>query len=363
MTDKFEKYAIQLKNEKLFETEELYQKNFNDYASIFQKHFLGICENITHLQQSGTLGEIAYLEYTLLYTNLLQKKETAEVRAYNGNWYLDNNQLTAGEFDFSPLFIKYRELWTDLFAARKRFAGAVASHEIKSFLLSCARSFYRYVIAVCRFSILPCIESELFQSINRTEKFEINIGEYMAYTEAVYKEDQTRTSMDALDWLSLHLEYEYAFEDFSELDFSKADLSGIDLRYSDLRRCQLKGTDFQDSMLSGARFCHASMEDADLRNCLMHEADFTGANLANARFTAARSHAGIAPEQSSWKSPGYRPVSFRNANLTNADFRNTNIKNADFTGALMAGALFQQKQLGRFKFSEEQMRDILQHVW
>lgn len=358
MIDKFEKYALQLKNQKLFEMEELYQKNFTDYVSIFQEHFLQLCKNIIQLQKTSTLGEISYLEYTLLYTNLLQKKETAEVRVYNDNWYFDSGQQIIGNFDFSHLFPKFRELWTELFAARKRFAGAVASHEIKSFLLSCAHSFYRYVISVCRFSILPCIESELFQSIQRAKKFEINIGEYMAYTEAVYKEDKTQTSKDALDWFSLRLEYEYAFEDFSGLDFSGTNLSEIDLRYSDLRNCKLANTDFQDSMLFGTRFCYSDMEDADLRYCLLHEADFTGANLANARFTAAKSYTGIAPERTSWKIPGYRPVSFRNANLTNADFKNAAIENADFTGAKMDGAMFYEEHASQLELSPEQMRQI-----
>lgn len=358
MIEKFQNYALQLKNQKLFEMEELYQKNFNDYVSIFQKHFLEICENIIHLQQSGILGEISYLEYTLLYTNLLQKKEAAEVRVYNHNWYFDSGQHIVGNFDFSCLFIKYQELWTELFSARKRFAGIVASHEVKSFLLSCARSFYRYVIAVCRFSILSCVESEPFLSIYKSDEFEINVGEYMAYTETIYKENKKRTSKDALDWFSLRLEFEYAFEDFTGLDFSRADLSEIDLRYSDLRQSRLTGTDFQDSMLCGTRFCHADMRDANLCYCLLHEADFTGANLANACFTCAKSYAGISPRQTEWKIPGYRQVSFRSTNLTNADFQATDIRDADFTEAVMDGTLVQKKQLAGLKLSEEQKRQI-----
>ena len=357
MTEQYEQYAVQLKNQKLFEMEELYQKYLDDYIPCFQRHFQETCENIIKLQQSGTLGEISYLEYTLLFTNLLLKKEIAEVRIYDENWYFDGCQRIVGTFDFSYLFTKYNELQSELTSYRKRFAGAVTAQETKAFLFSCARSFYNYVVAVCRFAILPCIESEPFLSVRRAEEFEINIGEYMSHTEAIYKENHSRTSKEALDWFSLRREFEYAFEDFSGHDFSGADLSEIDLRYSDLRYAKLVGTDFQDAMLFGTRFCHANMEGADMRYCMLHETDFTGANLTNASFIAAEAYVGV-PGWNEWEITGYRRVSFRNATLTGADFRRTSIRDADFTGAVMDDALFQKKQLEYFDLSPEQKKKI-----
>ena len=357
MVKLFEEYAINLKNKKLFEMEEIYQTHFHEIAPYVQKHFQEICENIIKIQQTGYLEEISYLEYTLLYTNILQKKEIAEVRIYNDQWYFDNGQCIVGNFDFSDLFIKYNELCSMLMSYRKKFANEVSTQEVKSFLISCIRPFYCYIISIFRYSILPCIEKEPFLSIRRTEKFEINIGEYMAYTEAIYKENQKRNSIEALAWFSLRREFEYAFEDFSGLDFSKADLSEIDLRYSDLRYAKLIRTDFQDSLLFGTRFCYADMRDADLRYCLIHEADFTGANLENAKFIATDAYAGV-PNKSKWVVTGYQRVSFRQANLTNADFRRTGIRDADFTDAIMDGAVFLESQLERFELSEKQIQSI-----
>lgn len=353
----FEEYAIQLKNQKLFEMEDIYQKHFPEFVPFFQKHFQETCENIIKMQKAGRLGEISYLEYTLLYTNMLQKKETAEVRVYDGNWYFGDKQQIVNEFDFSALFTKYHELSSELMAYRKRFAGEASSQEVQSFLFSCIRPFYCYIISIFRYSILPCINKEPFLSIQRTDKFEINIGEYMGYTEAIYKENKKRTSEDSLAWFSLRREFEYAFEDFSGLDFTGADLSEIDLRYSDLRNAKLTSTDFQDSMLFGTRFCNATMKDADLRYCLIHEADFTGADLSGAKFIAAEAHAGV-PNHNKWIITGYQRVSFRNACLKKADFQRTRTLDADFTGAVMDGALFQQSQLTSFELSPEQMKVI-----
>ena len=357
MVESFEAYAVRLREEKLFEMEEIYQKHFHEFVPLFQKHFSEICETIIKLQKSGNLDEISYLEYTLLYSNLIQKKETAEVRIYHGDWYLDSRQYIVGTFDFSAFFTKYHELSEELMAYRKQFAGKVSAQEVKAFLLSCADSFYSYIISCFRFSILPCIEKEPFLSVKRADKFEINIGEYMAYTEAIYKENRLRTSEDSLIWFAQRQEFDYTFEDFTKLDFSGADLSEIDLRYSDLRYAKLSSTDFQDSMLFGTRFCYADMENADLRYCMIHEADFTGANLTNAKFIAAESFAGV-PDHSSWKITGYQPVRFCNANLTGVDFRRNQISGADFTDAVMDGALFSETQLAYFELSQKQLQAI-----
>ena len=357
MTSEYQKYAEQLKNQKLFELEQLYQTYLHTYIPIFQNHFQQICETIADLQEKNEQGEISYLEYTLLFTNLINKEYTAEVRVYDDSWYFDADQRAVGRFDFSFLFTKYEELWTELISSRKRFAGAVTAQETIAFLLSCAGQFYKYVVSAFRFAILPCVESVPFLSIRRGNEFEINVGEYMGHTEAIYKENRQRSSEEALDWFSLREEYEYAFEDFTGLDFSGADLSEIDLRYSDLRHSTLVGTDFQDSMLFGTRFGHACLRNADLRYCLLHESDFTGADLTNACFCAAKAYRGV-PNHSKWTITGYQSVSFRDADLTNADFTRSRIRDADFTGAIMNGAIIERKQLDQFTLSPEQMHSI-----
>lgn len=357
MTEEFQRYATALNTRKLFEMDTLYQEHLNDYIPVFQAHFKNICETICQLQENNEIGEISYLEYTFLLTNLIRKSETAEIRIYNEDWYFDPAQRAIGSFDYSFVFTKYRELWNELISSRKRFAGAVTAQETISFLLTSASIFYRYVASIFRCSILPCVETEPFLSIRRADEFEINVGEYMAYTEAIYKENRTRTSADALNWFQLREEFAYAFEDFSGLDFSGSDLSEIDLRYADLRRTTLTGTDFQDSLLYGTRFCHANLRGADLRYCQIHEADFSGADLTDARLNATTGYRG-APDTENWTLTGFRPIHFENANLTRADFRRTKIRDADFTGAVMDGAVIERKRLHQFALSAQQKQVI-----
>lgn len=357
MTQEYQQYAGQLKNQKLFELEDLYQARLETYIPALQEHFCDTCETILHLQQQKKLGKLSYLEYTLLLTNIIRHQMSAEIRVYDDRWYFDAGQLAVASLDCSFFLRKYQELWDELMSARKRFQKTGPAQETTAFLLSCASQFYKYIVSALRFSILPCTEKEPFVSIQRAEEFEINAGEYMAHTEAVYKENHKRTSREALEWFAMREEYDYAFESFTGLDFSGADLSEIDLRYADLRKTSLDNTDFQDSMLFGTRFCHASMQHTDLRYCLLHESDFTGADLTNARFTAAKAYRGV-PDSDRWSITGYRSVSFRNANLTHADFTRTNIKDADFTGAIMDGTRIDRGQLHQFALSPAQLQAI-----
>lgn len=356
MTDEFMQYALTLRTQKLLETEEIYQAGLAAYIPLVQGHFRGICENIVRLQKDRTLGEIAYLEYTLLLTELVRKKDTAQVRVYDDRWYFDSRQYTAGTFDLSFMFLKYRELWSQLISSRKRFPK-ISAQEITAFLLSCAPDFYKYVAAVCRFSIPDCTDSEPFLSVQRRHPFTVSAGEYMARTQTVYKESRKWTSGAALDWLSERLEYDYDFENLSGLDLSCADLSQIRLRYANLSSSVLVNTDFQDSLLTGTQFCHASMQNACLRGCLLPEADFTGACLRGASFESAIAFSGI-PANQKWTDAGFRSVSFRNADLTQADFRRAKIRDADFTGAVMDGAIFHTQQLEQFLLSPAQRQAV-----
>lgn len=356
MTEEFMQYAQNLKNDKLLETEYLYHSDLVSYFPHFQKNMSSICENIITLQKNGLLGNISYLEYTLLHTNLMQKKYIAEVRVYHNKWYFDARQCIAGHFDFSSLFVRYHELWEQLSASRKRFPG-VSAQEITAFVLSCASLFYKYVISACRFLILSCIDKEPFLSLQRTDTFEIRAGEYMAYTEPIYTENKKRTAEEALEWLSKRLEYDYTYESFAGLDLSHADLSKASLNYTDFRNAALIGTDFQNARLTGTRFCQADLTGADFRNCVLHEADFRGAQLNGACFASASSFYGIFINLA-WTNPGYRCVNFQNADLSHADFRNAYIPGADFTGAVMNGTLLQQDQLRQFFLSPQQKQAV-----
>lgn len=358
MEKEFQTYAGNIKNQILFQWEDVFQANQEQFISRFREHFNQICREIVRLQKSGGLPELSYLEYTLLYTNFLERNYAAQVRVYGEDWYLDPNQKAVGTFDVSFLFEPFTELWDKLLTARKGYAGEVSSADVAELVIAALPCFYAYVVTTARRAILTCVEGEAYGELKRADEFEINIGEYMGHTEAVYKEKRNKDREEYADWFRQRLELRYTFEDLTGMDFSGEDLSEIDFRYSDLRNTVLRNTDFQDSMLFGTRFCNAVMEGADLRYCMLYEADFTGADLKHASFVRAVGDAGI-QEREEWLIPGYQGVSFRNADLRNADFTKASFRGADFTGAILEGAVFGREQAMQSRLTEEQRKTIV----
>lgn len=358
MEKEFFDYLNQLANQKLFEMDEYFYYHREKYIPEFQHNFKETCQTIENLQKNGQLNHIAYLEYTMLYTNVTQKKYIAEVRVYDDMWYLDKQQKVVGLMDISPYFIKMEELKEELLKERKRYKNRISKSEILEQLVPYFKSFYKYFTSTCRFGILDCIELPEFERINRIDKFEINVGEYMADTEPVYKENQEKDSEDMLIWFKDREEFDYAFEDFVELDFSDEDLSEIDLRYADLRKTNLKHTNLQDALLISTRFCGANLEQADLKYCSLYEADFTGANLEQADFAYAEGDSEIVYDEI-WDSVCYRGVSFVNANLRHANFLHGSFLGANFEGADMTESIWSEQQVEKLNLTNEQKNSII----
>ena len=315
MDERFAERANALLNEKLFKTEDIFPGEFPRLSAEFKKNFAQICEYIAALQKNGDFGDLSYIEYAMLRTNLINKEYAAEVCIYGENWYLCKNQRAVGRFDISGLFKYFDELWQELISIRKQYIGKVSAQEVTAFVMrEAAPKFYSYITVLCRFSILECVVRDYFGNIKKTPRFEINSGEYMARTESVYKENAEKNRDEILSRFADRLEYEYCFEDFSGLDFANENLSKIDCRYADFRNADLKNVDFTYADLTGARFCGANLENADLSYALLYEADFSGANLKNAKpgRTLADSDG---QKKDGWKRPGYMAANFAGAIL------------------------------------------------
>ena len=350
--------AETLLNEKLFETEVLFRKDFSSMSKNFKDNFKEICIEIVSLQEAENLGDIAYIEYTLLRSNIMDKNYTAEIRVYGKEWFMCKNQRVVGQLDISILFQNFDRLWLDLLTMRKQYIGKISSIDVSEFIMDVAPKFYSYVISLCRFSILDCIEQSCFKKLKKTSDFSINVGEYMAQTEPIYKENSEKDRNNLLRWFSENLSYEYCFEDFSRLDFSNENFMNIDFRYSDLRNAELTNSNFMYANLIGARFCGAELENAHFSYSILHEADFSNANLRNAKFRYSMANEGLLDKEV-WKRVGFFKVSFRKANLQNADFTGANLIGADFTEAVLDGAKFDLIRQNELDLSPEQMKVVV----
>ena len=125
MNEDFINQAKKKRNEYLLKTEELFRTQKNRWLADFAKHFCTICTQIRKGQDESTISAITNLEYTMLYTNFINRCYYAEVFAYEGQDQLEKPQLLIASYNISFLFIFFNKLWDDLLALKRRYIGQI----------------------------------------------------------------------------------------------------------------------------------------------------------------------------------------------------------------------------------------------
>ena len=74
MNEDFLSRAMVKRNEYLLKTEELFVVNKNKWFADFAGHFLDLCSQMRDLKYKLVLSAITYLEYTMLYTNFINRR-------------------------------------------------------------------------------------------------------------------------------------------------------------------------------------------------------------------------------------------------------------------------------------------------
>ncbi|MCL2153256.1 MAG: pentapeptide repeat-containing protein [Oscillospiraceae bacterium] len=351
MREDFITQANNWRNEYLLKTEELFVANKSRWFADFYDHFRDICAKLRKMQDELVLPAISYLEYTMLYNNFINRHYVSEIFVYNDKSYLDKNHQFIGEYDISFLFVYFDEMWDKLLSGRKCYVGKVTAQEITTFMLRTLSDFYSYFTNIIRFTILSIIDESSLANINKNEKFMVNVGDYMAKTEAVFVEQKVKDAKKLNDLFSKQPYSQYIFGDYSRLDFSGKVLSDMDFRFARFSSSTLINTSFEGSSLIGANFRNADMERCRLDYCTIQEADFSNASLKNASFRNARTKLGLMNEKA-WEFVGFLPTNFRNADLTGADFTGANLDGADFTNAVLTGVDFTDTILDNAIFDE-----------
>jgi hypothetical protein len=235
MNKDFTNLANTLRNEYLFKIEDLFVNNKQAWTDAIAKHFLAICDEIKKLQTASELSAISYLEYTMLYSNFINRQYKTEICVFGSESYLDKKQCIIASCDISALFIYYDELWDKLISARKRYVGQVSAQYIKSFMLQTLPDFYSYFTKIVRFAVMGCMPNERFADIMKNDVFMVNVGEYMGLTEPIYTENKYKDVKKLVEWFKEKAQNEYTFGDYSGLDFSECILKKTDFRYASFR--------------------------------------------------------------------------------------------------------------------------------
>jgi uncharacterized protein YjbI with pentapeptide repeats len=365
MNNDFLKHANDKRNELLLKTEELYVLNKSKWVDDFSSHFYNVCLKMQKLQsESKASADFTYLEYLMLYTNFIKRRYTSELFLFGNNSYLDKNQCFADVYDISFLLIYFDKLWDELIVLRKRYPEQVTAQDVVAFMLEALPDFYAYLACIARVSMHNFTDKNLLLNgsknplsfIKIIDRFIINVGDYLAKTETVYEEQKSKNAIKLADWFGKKLYGKYIFGDYTNLDFSGRAFEHTDFRFARFQDSKLVNVNLEGSSLIEADFRNTDMHSCRLDNCSIHGTDFSYAMLKNSSFINARAKAGLSDDKV-WQSPGFLPVSFYCADLTNASFKRADLKGADFRRANLKKADLTKAVLADVNFSQAVLKD------
>ncbi len=363
-----ENYVREKSIEKLLALEIYFNEHKDELALDFMESIKEICVKIKDMQEENKKEKIGYITYSMLRTEILEKNYIYTIEAFNGFWFFDKKECEA-KYDVSWAFKFLDELWTELEQQRKVYMNLILAADVEKIILKEAENYNQYIVTLARYAAEKIKDLKEFESVEKEEELEIRVGEYMDFSEVVYKQDlRKKDSKEIKEWLEEKLEYKYTYEVLENLDLSQGDYEGIDLRHAVVSGSDFSNSSMKDSILIGTKFNNSNLNNVDFSQCFINGGDFTNSKLKNAIFENVQGFSGLG-DKLIWEMPGYAAVnfkgadlegaSFQNAVLTGALFKGANLKKVNFKGAYLENAVFLKEDLEEINLDEGQRKLII----
>ena len=284
------------------------QIHFDSLVENFVTYFAIYCEKIIKMQAAGKKAPIAFINFSVLRTNILVRKHELRIDAYDENWYLDRIECS-GTYDVSVLYRWLDTFADNLEATRKKYQGRLKLSDMQALIFEESNKYLIFVAELIRSAMKKAIQAAVYQKVKRHEVFMVCIGGYQDQFDILYKEDSTEKDAKTV---KRYLEKEKGREEpltheiCEGLDLSKGDFTGLKLMFSTFTGCDFTDTNLKGSVLLMNDFRKTTLNKTNLENCELLDVDFSGATLENIDFKGAK----------------LKQVSFENATLINVKFDN-----------------------------------------
>jgi hypothetical protein len=258
--------------------------------------------------------EVAYFQFSLLRMDILEKKYTVLLHAYNGMWYLDEAPICVS-FQLDFLFDAINQLRQKLTLEAKKYVGKINRYDAEHLAVEEAFNYSSILAHSLRFVFQHMEQNEDFMAIPKTKKWSVKWGEYKDKSELLLQRDREEKEenawQDALEQVEQKediLVYSYWYKE----TIPESSCSGLQLLFMGFEESTLSGVDFSEAVMLGAQF----------KNCIIRGCQFT------------------------------------KASLTGADFRGSTFEEACFEEADLTGAIFSEEVIPYLHLSPTQLQTV-----
>ncbi|CAI6065105.1 hypothetical protein PAECIP112173_01948 [Paenibacillus sp. JJ-100] len=357
-------YADQVEQERVRLMDDLkrtLESRSTELTAKYMEHFTEFIKEVALAQQVGTKGKIAYIQYSMLRTEVLNGAMNVLVEACDSSWLLDR----------SPVRTYYSAQWAydcvermieRLKQTLPSYQGAVTAVELEHVRLQQVALVNRYLVYFIRRCGYLLEDLELHLHMQLEQNFEIRLGEYLDASECVFRLDRRERSIEEIgEELEESNGIAVMYAHFQGLSMAEMECSDLDFRFSRFEHVDLKWTDFQRCMLVGTRWRNCEMDGVNFSDSLIHGADFSGCSLQGAVFRGVVGDMG--QPEGLVQGPGYDAVNFKNSNLEGADFRGANLRGANFSGANLVDTLWDNANIDGAIFDDAERRTRLSNTF
>lgn len=277
-------------------------------------------ESIYEMQQTGEKGAIAYLQFSMLRTNILLNQHELRLDAYDENWYLDLVECSSS-YKVKEVLTPLSEFADMVEALRKESAMRMTLRETQSRIFEESRKYMIFLAELIRLGMQKVILTEGYQKIRKAPVFVVCIGGLLDRVDLLYKEDTTtKDAREVRRYFQSKEQLLFSYEICEKLDLSRGNYEGLKFLYSTFAGSDFTESSFHKSQLLFSNFSNCILKDTNMAGTQLFDVNFSGAVLEHVSFAGAK----------------LSQVSFEGATLTNVDFEGALlIEEVNFTNAIL----------------------------
>lgn len=186
----FDENYVQVKSIEKFKCiEEYYLANKDEIIASFIESFRQICLKIKDCQLKGKKESIGYIQYSMLRTNIMEKKYEYVVHAFDTYWYFDEENCSV-KYDVKWIFKSLDELEDELEEKRVLYMNKITKADIDKIKLKQLEVYNKILAAIAKYAMAEAVRLKEFEDILLDEVLEVRFGEYRGTSEVIYKEDR-----------------------------------------------------------------------------------------------------------------------------------------------------------------------------
>lgn len=180
-----ENYVKKIGQEKLLSLDNYYNNCQDRLATQFADSFRKLCLKALTMQIKGQKGDIMYINYSLLRTNMIERKYTYAAEALNCYSFEDDGDCRI-EYDVTWAYQFLHEFLEELEQKRRLYIDKISPAVIDRIMMEELAGYNNYVVKLARLAIPQAVNLVEFKEMYKEDYVEIRVGEYKGTYEVIW---------------------------------------------------------------------------------------------------------------------------------------------------------------------------------